>query len=118
MVADSNFREEVFLALSKPRAGNEGATPKSFVVVVEEINHLIFDFLWETREAHRRAGRGVSLKGRLDFWGGSKPLNVVAGWERKGDRTHVMEMIPIPFLEGDRFKPCQPRSSWRARRHC
>ena len=53
MVADLNFCEEVFLALSKPRAGNESTNPKSFVVVVEKINDLIFDFLWEIREAHR-----------------------------------------------------------------
>jgi hypothetical protein len=54
MVADSNFRKEVFLALTKPRAGDESATPKSFVVVVEEINNLIFDLLGEIRETHRR----------------------------------------------------------------
>ena len=53
MIDDLNFIEDVFLALSKPRAGNEGTISKSFVVIVEEINDLIFDFLWEIREAHR-----------------------------------------------------------------
>jgi hypothetical protein len=61
MVADSNLCEDVSPALAKPRAGNEGTTPKGFVVFVEEINDLIFDFLWKIRETHRGPGRGVSL---------------------------------------------------------
>ena len=84
MVADPNFRKEDFLALTKPRAGDKSATPKSFVVVVEEINNLIFDLLGEIRETHREGRRGMSLRGRVGF-GGSKPLNVGAGWKRDGD---------------------------------
>ena len=57
MVTDSDLCEEVFLALSKPRVRDESTTPKSFVVVLEEINNLIFDLLGEIRETHSRAGR-------------------------------------------------------------
>ena len=85
MIADSNFREEVFLALSEPRAGNEGTTSESFVVVVEEINDLIFNLLWEMREAHRKPERCVSREGRTCTGGSSEPLNVVAGWKGEGD---------------------------------
>lgn len=75
----------MFLGLPKPRVGNEGTTPKSFVVVVEEINDLIPDFLWKIREAHREPGRGAGLGGRAGIGGSSKPLNVVAGRKRRGD---------------------------------
>ena len=61
MVGDSNLGEEVPPALSKPRATNKSTTPKGFIVIVEEIKDLIFDFLWKIGEAHRGPGRGVSL---------------------------------------------------------
>ena len=88
MVVDLDLYEDVFLALSKPRAGNEGAIPKSIEVFMEKINDLIFDFLWKTREVHRGSGRGVSLGavlksrvppdlGRTWGWG--------QGWKREGN---------------------------------
>ena len=60
-MADFDFCEDMFLALSKPRAGNEGTTPESFAVFVEEINYMILDFLGKIRETHHKPWCGVCL---------------------------------------------------------